>query len=249
MDALSAHGWDVVGFEGPGQGGALEEAGLAFVVEWERPVAAVVDYYGLTEVTLLGISLGGGLAVRAAAFEPRVRRVICDVALFDFLDASLRQVPVVLRGELAGLVAARADSAADALVHRAMRHSPVLEWGCTKECTSSVSTALCLLEGRGQVPPDGLLRSGARRHPAARRSRRSLHSAAPVPPTDGGADWRTVGQRPHPDPHRRRPRPLPPIGNIGLSVDLITGWLDQMVRMDNERARQPNGTLPSAEST
>lgn len=29
------------------------------------------------------------------------------------------------------------------------------------------------------------------------------------------------------------------IGNIGLSVDLITSWPDQMIRMDTERARQP----------
>lgn len=36
LDGLRGAGWDVVGFEGPGQGGALEEAGLPFVVEWER---------------------------------------------------------------------------------------------------------------------------------------------------------------------------------------------------------------------
>ncbi|MBA3906976.1 MAG: alpha/beta fold hydrolase [Pseudonocardiales bacterium] len=96
-DGLVAAGWDVVAFEGPGQGGALEEAGLPFVVEWERPVAAVLDHYGLDEVSLLGISLGGGLAVRAAAFEPRVRRVICDDILFDFLDVSLKQLPPAAR--------------------------------------------------------------------------------------------------------------------------------------------------------
>lgn len=57
MDRLNSSDWDVVGFEGPGQGGALEEAGLSSVVEWERPVAAVLDYYGLEAVCLLGISL------------------------------------------------------------------------------------------------------------------------------------------------------------------------------------------------
>lgn len=88
MDALRAHGWDAIGFEGPGQGGALEEAGLAFRVDWERPVAAVLDYYRLTDVTLLGISLGSGLAIRAAAYEPRVRRVVCDAVLFDAGDVT-----------------------------------------------------------------------------------------------------------------------------------------------------------------
>jgi hypothetical protein len=32
-DGLCAAGWDVVAFEAPGQGGALEEAGLPFVVD------------------------------------------------------------------------------------------------------------------------------------------------------------------------------------------------------------------------
>jgi alpha/beta hydrolase fold len=126
-DVLCAAGWDVVAFEGPGQGGALEEAGLPFMVEWERPVAAVLDHYGLDDVTLLGISLGGGLAVRAAAFEPRVRRLICDDILFDFLDVSLRQLPPIARVALAALLRTRADRALNALVYRAMRRSPVLE--------------------------------------------------------------------------------------------------------------------------
>lgn len=129
MDRLNSAGWDVVGFEGPGQGGALEEAGLPFDEMWERPVAAVLDHYGLESVCLVGISLGGGLAVRAAAFEPRVRQMVCDDVLSDFLDVSLRQVPVVRRLALTALLRAGADAAVDALAHRAMRHSPVLEWG------------------------------------------------------------------------------------------------------------------------
>ena len=128
-DALCTAGWDVVAFEGPGQGGALEEAGLPFEVEWEHPVAAVLDHYALSDVSVLGISLGGGLAVRAAAFEPRVRRLICDDILFDFLDVSLHQLPAVPRAALTGLLRAGADRAVNTLVHRAMRRSPVLDWG------------------------------------------------------------------------------------------------------------------------
>ena len=86
MDRLHARGWEAIGFEGPGQGGALEEAGLPFEVEWERPVAAVLDHYRLEGVCLIGISLGGGLAVRAAAFEPRIKQVVCDDVLADLLE-------------------------------------------------------------------------------------------------------------------------------------------------------------------
>jgi pimeloyl-ACP methyl ester carboxylesterase len=44
--------------------------------EWERPVSAVLDFLMLRAVTLVGISLGGYLALWAAAFEPRIQSVV-----------------------------------------------------------------------------------------------------------------------------------------------------------------------------
>lgn len=69
-------GYEVIAFEGPGQGGARRKYDLPFDYEWEKPVGAVLDFFGLDDVTLLGISMGGWLCLRAAAFEPRVKRVI-----------------------------------------------------------------------------------------------------------------------------------------------------------------------------
>ncbi|HMK82171.1 MAG TPA: alpha/beta hydrolase, partial [Candidatus Bathyarchaeia archaeon] len=77
-------GYDVVLFEGPGQGGALEDYGLTMTPEWEKPVAAILDHFGLNRVSLMGISLGGYLVIRAAAFEPRVQRAIADDIIYDF---------------------------------------------------------------------------------------------------------------------------------------------------------------------
>lgn len=249
MDALSAHGWEVVGFDGPGQGGALEEAGLAFMVEWERPVAAVLDYYGLTEVTLLGISLGGGLAVRAAAFEPRIRRIICDDALFDLLEVSLRQVPVMLRGVLAGLVAAGADSAVDALADRAVRRSPVLEWGLHQGMhVFGVDSPSAYLRAAArfrtvaysdQVRADTLLLAGAEDHYIPlHQFHQQMAALASARSITGHILTRADDAQSHCH-----------IGNLGLSVELMTGWLDQMARSDSRRARQLNGTLPSVDST
>ncbi len=237
MDALRAHGWDAIGFEGPGQGGALEEAGLAFRVDWERPVAAVLDYYRLTDVTLLGISLGSGLAIRAAAYEPRVRRVVCDAVLYDFLEASLRQAPAMLRGVLAGLLKAGADTAVDALAHRAMRHSPVLEWGLHQGMhvfgVDSPSAFLRTADRFGTaaysayVRADTLLLAGGEDHYIPQRQfHRQMAALTGARSVSGhiltGAD--DAQNHCH-------------IGNIGLSLELITSWLDQMDRMDSERAR------------
>jgi cephalosporin-C deacetylase-like acetyl esterase len=53
--------------------------------DWERPVGAVLDYFGVERCTILGFSLGGYLAPRAAAFESRIKRVIANDVLYDFL--------------------------------------------------------------------------------------------------------------------------------------------------------------------
>jgi len=83
MRYLSDHGYDVVAFEGPGQGAARKKYGLAFDYEWEKPVKAILDYFKLSDVTLFGISLGGWLCLRAAAFEPRITRVVAQSVSFD----------------------------------------------------------------------------------------------------------------------------------------------------------------------
>lgn len=83
---FAAQGYDVIMFEGPGQGAALKKAGLPLTHEWEKPVNEVLDYFRLENVTLLGISMGGWMCFRAAAFEPRIKRVIASSIAFDYLQ-------------------------------------------------------------------------------------------------------------------------------------------------------------------
>jgi hypothetical protein len=82
---FAAQGYDVIMFEGPGQGAALKKSGLPLSHEWEKPVGAVLDNFGLDNVTLLGISMGGWMCFRAAAFEPRITRVIASSIAFDYM--------------------------------------------------------------------------------------------------------------------------------------------------------------------
>lgn len=46
-----------------------------------------VDYFDLNDITLLGISMGGWLSLRAAAFEPRVARVIATGHALDYMKS------------------------------------------------------------------------------------------------------------------------------------------------------------------
>lgn len=78
--------YDVIVFDGPGQGSARRDHDVAFDYRWEMPVKAVLDYFKLDDVTLFGVSMGGYLCFRAAAFEPRIKRVIASSVAYDYTD-------------------------------------------------------------------------------------------------------------------------------------------------------------------
>ena len=122
-------GYDVIAFEGPGQGGALEESGLVMTAEWHKPISAVLDHFALERVTLIGMSLGGCLVMRAAAFETRVERVIAYDVLTSFKEVNLRQTRRGVRGVLKMLLWLRAATIVNWLIGRVAKTNPVGEWG------------------------------------------------------------------------------------------------------------------------
>ena len=64
---FSERGYRVIGFDGPGQGGARRRGRLPLDYRWEHPVGAVLDHTGLEDVTLVGLSMRGYFALRAAS--------------------------------------------------------------------------------------------------------------------------------------------------------------------------------------
>lgn len=91
-------GYNVLLFEGPGQGRVIREQGLAFRPDWENVVKPAVDF-ALTrnevdpkKIALMGISFGGYLAPRAAAFEKRIKACIANGGVYDF-HAAARLTP------------------------------------------------------------------------------------------------------------------------------------------------------------
>lgn len=97
---IAAAGFDVIAFEGPGQGGARTLHGLTFDHDWEKPVAAVLDHFRLDRAALVGISMGGYWALRAAGREPRIHRVVAWPPVYDWLH----RVPPVVRGPIRTMV-------------------------------------------------------------------------------------------------------------------------------------------------
>lgn len=85
-------GYNVLTFEGPGQGLALREQGLSFRADWEKAVTPVVDYLftrsdvDTTRIAIVGYSMGGYFAPRAAAFEHRIVACVANSGVYDFFD-------------------------------------------------------------------------------------------------------------------------------------------------------------------
>lgn len=78
MKYLANSGYEVIGFEGPGQGNVLIKQGLPLDYRWERPVKAILDYLNIENVSIFGLSMGGWFCIRASAFEPRIKNVIAS---------------------------------------------------------------------------------------------------------------------------------------------------------------------------
>ncbi|MDQ0956535.1 pimeloyl-ACP methyl ester carboxylesterase [Streptomyces sp. B4I13] len=73
VSALLDRGLAVFAMDGPGQG--VLAAGTTFVPDYERVVGRAIDALGVTRIGLVGLSLGGYFAARAAALDPRVAAV------------------------------------------------------------------------------------------------------------------------------------------------------------------------------
>lgn len=79
-------------FEGPGQGMALK-SGLPMTYQWELPVSSILNYYNIEKADLIGMSLGGYLSMRAAAFEPRIEKVIAFDVYYSMMDSLTMKLP------------------------------------------------------------------------------------------------------------------------------------------------------------
>jgi pimeloyl-ACP methyl ester carboxylesterase len=84
MKYLALSGFEVIGFEGPGQGHMLIKQGIPLDYQWEKPIKCLLNHYTIDETTIFGLSMGGWFCMRAAAFEPRIKNVIASGHAVDY---------------------------------------------------------------------------------------------------------------------------------------------------------------------
>jgi pimeloyl-ACP methyl ester carboxylesterase len=117
--AALERGYNVLAYDGPGQGAVIREHGLVFRPDWEAVLTPVLDYCeGRAEIdshaiALFGYSMGSYLVARAAAFDHRPAALILDDGIFDFHQAYVKALP--------GWVMRRIRNGKDGLANRLMR--------------------------------------------------------------------------------------------------------------------------------
>jgi dienelactone hydrolase len=112
VPAALRRGYNVLTFDGPGQGRNIRN-GITFRPDWEEVIRPVVDYaLSLSEVdgarlALMGMSLGGYLAARAAAFEPRLAACVLYDGVWDLHEPMARAADAAAStpGGVDGLIA------------------------------------------------------------------------------------------------------------------------------------------------
>ncbi|MCC0629148.1 MULTISPECIES: alpha/beta fold hydrolase [unclassified Clostridioides] len=78
---LVSQGYEILLFDGPGQGKCLKEK-LYFRFDFEKATSTILTYFHIEKCAMVGISWGGYFALRSAAYEKRISAVVA----YDVMD-------------------------------------------------------------------------------------------------------------------------------------------------------------------
>jgi len=136
--AAIERGYNVLVFDGPGQFGPVHRQKLHFRPDWEKVVTPVVDFalkrrdVDPRRIVLYGVSFGGYLAPRAAAFEPRLAACIADDGVYDYGAAQLTGIPAQARSQVLQALTAPSAPQLDARFEQMMKENSVARWAFTQ---------------------------------------------------------------------------------------------------------------------
>jgi esterase/lipase len=127
--AFHERGYNCLLIEGPGQGNVLRQQKLYFRPDWEKVVTPIVDFIeklpdvNKDKIALMGISMGGYLAPRAAAFEPRIKILIANGGVYDFGESAFHSLPP----DVIALIDKNPEEF-NKIIEKEMQHNSIARW-------------------------------------------------------------------------------------------------------------------------
>lgn len=229
---LQSRGFDVYLYEGPGQGGVLRVQNMKFEPEWEKPTGALLDYFRLEDVTIIGLSLGGYLAPRAAAFDKRIKRVVGWSIFPDFLHVILSDHPPKVTKIMEKIFNGPLSHLMNGIYKKAMASNELIRWNLShgmyaygaKSPMDYIHQAqkFTLSEIGRQIDQDVLIIGAREDHFIAPRL---FCEEFAVLSNVRSLTFRLLTDRQDAGSHCN-------VGNVGLVLDLIAEWICQI--KDNE---------------
>ena len=131
-------GYNCLTFDGPGQGAPRREQKLFFRYDWEAVVTPAVEYVlsrpdvDGDNLALMGMSLGGYLAARAAAFEHRFRAAAFYDGAYDLNEAARGLLPK----EAVAALDAGDTVKCEEIIHKGMQNNTGLRWSMAQSVWS-----------------------------------------------------------------------------------------------------------------
>ncbi|MGB8406461.1 MAG: alpha/beta fold hydrolase [Mycobacterium sp.] len=129
--AAIRRGYNVLAYDGPGQGAVIREQGLRFRPDWEAVLGPVLDYavahsaVDATAIVHFGYSFGAYLVARTAAKDDRAAALILDDGLLDWHQVYDKAVP----GPLMHLIDRGRDRIPNLLIGLMTRFNTQARWG------------------------------------------------------------------------------------------------------------------------
>lgn len=123
--------YNIYVFDGPGQGTALRN-GITLIHNWEKPISIILDYFKIHRASAIGMSLGGYLVMRAAAFEKRLDKVIAFDIFYSFMDSLRVRLPYDQMTKIEQLLKNNESEIINQQFKSMMSHNLDLNWKINK---------------------------------------------------------------------------------------------------------------------
>ena len=131
----NARGWHCLLVDGPGMGKTLRLQGLAFRPDWEKVITPVVDFaikqpgVDAGRMALIGISMGGALAPRAAAYEHRLKLLVANPGVLEWSRVVTGYIEDHIP-QAAGM-AEKDPATFNGIIAKVVEANPFMRWGMT----------------------------------------------------------------------------------------------------------------------